>query len=523
MPDDLLAHEPEANAAPVNSPASNAPTLGRIAVRVTVWTSLGTYANQIIGFVATLVMTRLLDPSVFGTFALATFWFTLLSLRPKAGISYSAMRQLESNGTLLGTYWGLDALLAAGSLLLSVVTGLVLLWLNAALPSLNYSPLMIACIIVLMLADAIGVIVSPLSLILEKEMQISRLMLVSLAAAFIAYAVAVIMALSGAGIGALLAVNIITALVSLVGIFVVCRRRLPQAFRWRWHFDRHLARRLVRDGLPTGMSLMTLGAIVTQFDNFLIGTFVDATTLGYYDRAYRIAHWPNILLTTVITRVGFLTFAKVRDDKPRLTEAVRLSLWILLTLGIPIALVLFFGAADVITILYTSRYAESAYFLPFLTIYSLVWPFVSLSFWLSAALGHGRQTVFLMGTQAVTLIALGTPLTLRLGAFGTVLAVMITMLIAFGLAMRYAFKQVPLSLREVFGAHLAAAAGAILVLLLLRQMPGWDSAIPLVHLMVIGMAGCGTFMLILVMLRPAETRERIVYIAQRFRASSKTA
>ena len=41
MPDDLLAHKPEANAAPVKSPAPNAPTLGRIAVRVTVWTSLG--------------------------------------------------------------------------------------------------------------------------------------------------------------------------------------------------------------------------------------------------------------------------------------------------------------------------------------------------------------------------------------------------------------------------------------------------------------------------------------------------
>ncbi len=90
---------------------------------------------------------------------------------------------------------------------------------------------------------------------------------------------------------------------------------------------------------------------------------------------------------------GLIDHFKVRDYKPRLAEAVRLSLWIPLTRDIPIAWVLFFGAAGVITILYMSRYAENAYFLPFLTVFSPVWPFVSFSFWLSAAFSHGRQTV----------------------------------------------------------------------------------------------------------------------------------
>ena len=393
------------------TPTGSASALGRIAVRITVWTSIGTYLYQLIGFVATLVMTRLLTPEVFGIISLATFWFALLNLRPKSGINYAAIRQTESNGTLAGTYWGLDAALAGLSLIVSVVVGLVLLQLGDALPQLGYTPLVIGTMIVLMLADNLNVIVSPLSMILEKEMQVSRLTLVALIAAIIAYSIAILLALGGAGVGALLAVNIVTTLVSLIGVFIVCRRRLPQAFHWRWRFDRSTARRLMREGLPTGLSLTALGSIVTQYDNFLIGTFVSTTTLGYYDRAYRIASWPNILLTTVVSRIGFLTFTKVRDDQMRLTQAVRLSLWVLLTLGIPIALVLFFGAPEVVQILYTNKYAESAYFLRFLTIYSLAWPFVSLGFWLAVAMGHPRQTVIFSGTQAVALIALGTPFT----------------------------------------------------------------------------------------------------------------
>ncbi len=492
-------------------------------MRVTVWTSIGTYLNQFIAFVATLVMTRLLDPSVFGTFSLATFWYTLLNLRPKAGISYSAIRQPESNGALLGTYWGVDALMAVGSLILSIVTGLILLWLNVTLPSLNYTPLMVISVVVLMLVDGISVMVSPLSLILEKEMQLSRLTLVTLAATVIAYGAAIILALNGAGIGALLAANIITTLISIAGVWVVCRRRWPQAFRWHWHFDRQLARRLVREGLPTGLSLTALGSIVMQFDNFLIGTFVGVTTLGYYDRAYRIAHWPNILLTMIVSRVGFLTFTKVRDDLGRLTHAVRLSMWVLLTLGIPIAVVLFFGAGDIVKILYTDRYSESAYYLRFLTLYSLVWPFVSLGLWLAISLGDHRRTVTMTAVQAASLILLGIPLTLQFGANGTLLAVATTMVLAFSLSCQYIFQQVPLSPRNVFGAHAGALMAAILVLLGVQQLAAWNMLHPIVRVMLIGFLGDGTFMLVLFILRPAETRERIAYVTQRFRAQRKAA
>ena len=373
-------------------------------------------------------------------------------------------------------------------------------------------------IVVLMLADAASAFVSPLSMILEKEMQVSRLTLVALIAAIIAYAVAIVLAFNGAGIGALLAINLITVLVSSIGIVVVCQRRWPQAFHGRWHFDRQLARRLVREGLPTGLSLTAVNSIVTQYDNFLIGTFVGTTTLGYYDRAYRIAHWTNILLTIVISRVGFLTFTKVRDDAARLTHAIRLSFWVLLTLGIPITLMLFFGAADIVKILYTDRYSESAYFLRFLTIYSLFSPFITLAFWLAVSVGDHRRSVSLTTVQAATLIVLGTPFTIWWGANGTLAAVMITMTVAFIMGMRYIFGKVSLSMREVFGAHVIAMLVAVLALWLIQQWTSWAALSALGQLIVIGLLGPGLFAVILFALRPAETRERIGYIRRVFRA-----
>jgi O-antigen/teichoic acid export membrane protein len=336
-------------------------TIARIAVRSTVWVGLGTYLNQGIGFVSMLVMTRLLSPEVFGFFSMAIFWMTLLNLRTKSGLNYAAIRQPTSDGDLMGTYWVLDSLAAAGSLGLSVAAAF-------ALSRFGYRSEVTLGLVVLMAADGISVIVSPLSMILEKELQVSRLTLVSLLASIVAYGVAIYLAVTGAGIWSLIAVNAVSSLASLIGVYWLCRQRWPHAFKWRWRFNRTKSDQLLREGLPTGLSLTALSSIVTQFDNFLIGTFVGYATLGFYDRAYRIASWPNLLLTMIVSRIGFLTFAKVQNDPPRLTHAVRLSLWVLTTLGIPLALFLFFGASDIVQILYGGKWSQSAFFLRFLTI-----------------------------------------------------------------------------------------------------------------------------------------------------------
>ncbi len=486
-------------------PTNPTSTLARIAVRSTLWVSIGTYLNQTIGFVSVLIMTRLLTPEIFGYFSLGTFWNTLLNLRSKAALNYAAIRQPESDGQLMGTYLVLDAVAALGSLVLSIIVALILNQVGTA-------PEVVLVLIVLTVADGITVIVSPLSMVLEKELQVSRLTLMTLLAATAAYVIAIALALAGVGVWSLLAVNIVTNGLSLFGVYRVCRQRWPQAFQWHWQFDRALAKHLLRDGLPTGLSLTALGTIVTQFDNFLIGTFVGYATLGYYDRAYRIAHWPNLLLTIIVTRIGFLTFSKVQNDRPRLTHAVRLSFWILTTLGIPIGLLLLFGAPDIVQIIYGPKWSESAFFLRFLTVYSFLWPLANVGFWLSVAKGHRRTMVFITMAQAATLVILGTPLTLQWGSLGTIFAVIVTMILAFSLSSHYVFRQVDLSFLGTFGAPAVALGGATLVLALAMQFTGLNELRPLLRLITIGLLGPGVFWLILFLLHPAETIERVQYL-----------
>ena len=419
------------------------------------------------------------------------------------------------DGELLGTVYRVDLILAGASILLGGVGGIIL-------SHTGYAPQIAVVVVVLVIAGNLSAVVSPFGLALERELQLSRLTLVSVFSAVIAYGAAILLARAGAGIWSLLAMSLLSAVIAVAGVYLVCKRRLPYVFLIERRFSRSTAKRLLKQGLPAGLSSELISTVVNQFDNFLIGTFVGTATLGFYDRAYRTSQWPNILLTAALVRVGFLTFAKLQNDLPRLTHAVRLCIWVLTTVGIPLALAVFFGAADLVVVLYTSAWLPSAFFLRFLIVFSLISPYISLGSSLAYAQGNIRTTVVITVAQAVSLVALGVPLTLWLGAVGTVIAVGVTIAIGFGLSSAYIFHHLPLSALTEFGAPGIAVAVASCVTLLVFQLPGWEDLEPLPRLFATTIASAGSYSICLFALRPRTTIERVRYLVQTFRGERLT-
>jgi O-antigen/teichoic acid export membrane protein len=269
---------------------SNGSSIGRLAVRNTVWLTIFSYASQFVAFVATIILTRLLGPEVFGLFAIGMFWTGLLALRTKFGLAGACIRQPELNGELLGSYYGLDLAISGLSLVLGIVAACLL-------PQLGYAPQVSYVVVVMMIVEALPALVNPLSLALEKELQLSRLTMSALVATIISYGLGIILALAGAGLWSLLVMSLVNAILIMAGTYLVCRWRLPAVFHLRWRFTHAMAKRLVKQGLPGGLANLGIVNIVNQYDNFLIGTLVSTTTLGYYDRAYRLSQWPNVMIT----------------------------------------------------------------------------------------------------------------------------------------------------------------------------------------------------------------------------------
>jgi lipopolysaccharide exporter len=489
---------------PLTSQAPESRPLAQQVVRGGLWVAASSYFNIAFGFLAVLVLTRLLTPEEFGVFALASFFFALVNLHPKLGLGYAFTQRREMDGRLIGTYVTLEVAAGIGSILLGL----------AAAPVLHLLGYSADTIWVMLALAGVGLLESAMSaamVLLDKELRFGYTSLVSSVAFPLSYIPAFWLALHGGGYWSLVSQSGTYALLLLVGMWWMTRRHLAHVWQLRWQFDGRTGAALVHFGVMVGAAGLA-GVLVSQFDNFLVGTFVSLAVLGFYDRAYRVAQWPTLLITGVISRTTFYTYARLQDDVGRLQRTVTMSLWLITTLALPLAIGIFVAAPDLVALLYGERWLPSALFLRFLVAYSVIRPLLDDASALFVAVGKPTRSVAVSVVMAVTLMVVGTPFTLLWGAVGTSVAVGITFLVGLGITYRYVIQTIVLKFAKTLGLPLLATAVTLLLYWLLLRSFDVNSWPLIVRVAAKGIAAPVTYLAIMFALEGREMWERALYV-----------
>jgi len=475
---------------------------GRV-VRGTALILASSYANMALGMIYGIIMARLLDPAHFGVFVGATFFFSVFDLRGKLGLDYAFTHRQPTTDQLLATHWALQTGAA-------LVTFLVAAMAAAVVARLNYPAATAPIIIALagtMIVEAAG---TTARAALEKELVFARSTAVVTSALFLSYLAAIGLAARGYGYWALVGQVAVNAALSSLG-FWWAYRRLGQRPSIRFSFDRAIAGWMLRFG-----ATMALGAVATvvllQFDNFLVLTFVSTAAAGYYVQAYKVAQWPTGLVTHIVARASLPTYAKLQDDPRRLSKAFELSLWLILTAAMPIALAIFVSAPDFLTLLYGEKWLPSAVLLRYLIVYSVLRPLLDDTGALFAAIGQPRRITLVLITQAVTLAVVATPLTLALGAVGTALGVGVAFIVGIGLTYRFVSQTLTINLPRVFLPPAFATAGSLALYWGLTRLVDLNVLPLLLRVLVKGGAAAGIFFVLVLLLEQRTLLERISYI-----------
>ena len=478
-------------------------TLAQRAVRGTAFVLASSYTNMAIGMASGIIMARLLDPGHFGIFAGAMFFFTLLDLRGKLGLDYAFIHCQPTTDSLVGTHWALQVGASLITLIAVAMTATVVTRLDYAAAT---APIMIA-LAGAMIVEAAG---ATARAALEKELVFGRSTIVVTGALLLSYAAAIGLAAQGYAFWALVGQVTVNAVVSSAG-FWWAYRRLGRRPSLLFSFDRALAGWMLRFG-----ATVALGAVATvillQFDNFLVLTFVGSAAAGYYVQAYKVAQWPTGLVTHIVARASLPTYAKLQDDPRRLSKAFELSLWLILTAAVPIALAIFVSAPDFLTLLYGEKWLPSAVLLRYLIVYSVLRPLLDDTGALFAAIGQPRRITLVLISQAVTLVAVATPLTLTLGAAGTAVGVGVAFVVGIGLTYWFVSKTLIINLVRVFAPPTLATISTLALYWILTHLVDLN-VLPLL-LRVLGKGGfaAGVFFAIILLLEQRALFERIGYI-----------
>jgi lipopolysaccharide exporter len=239
---------------------------------------------------------------------------------------------------------------------------------------------------------------------------------------------------------------------------------------------------------------------------------VSVETLGYYDRAYRTAQWPILLMSAVVTRAALYTYVRVQDDAARLARSLDLTTWSINMVGLPMALAVFTSAPDLVRLLYGDRWAPAAVFLRLLLVFSVIRPLLDNANSLFIALKQVRASVLVQVTQTLVLTILGGLLTYRFGATGTAVGVVIAFSLGLLLAYWQLRKLVTVSLSDaIYVPGLCSALTIVIYWAINRIFPVAGLALPVS----VGLKIAGTILVFyatVLVVRPAWLTERSRYL-----------
>ena len=315
----------------------NPPTergLGRLASRgalVTVGAQLVKIVLQVAGVV---VLARLLTPNDYGLVAMVLAIVGIAEIFRDLGLSSAAIQARSlSRGQRDNLFWintGAGLLLA-----LLVMAGAPLIGLWYGRPELVDLARALAPVFLL------NGMATQYRASLTRSMRFTRIATVEIAAPAVALGVAITLGVVGAGPWALIAQQLATAVVLLLGA-AISARWLPRGPK------RHEPMgELLTFGWQLAGSLL-VGYVGNNVDALVIGTRFGPTQLGLYNRAFQLLMTPLGQLRQPTTQVALPILSRLREDREatdRYLERGQVALGLTLVVGLGLVL----GAAEPIT------------------------------------------------------------------------------------------------------------------------------------------------------------------------------
>jgi len=440
--------------------------LARRSTVAVAWNMASGMSGLVVLFARSIILARLLPVETFGVYAGASALVVLTSVFATFGMGGAFLHraaETEDENRAASIHFTLKLMFTAAWAVVLIAFAL-----------LRTTGDQQTALIVITLATAGLEITQTPRLILVRRVVHRRLALLQFADALLSTALAVGLALMGVTLWALLATDLSLMFVSIVGLFI-WRPVWRPWFSWN--------REVVRYYLSFGSRNFGAGALLLaldRVDDLWTLRYLGDTALGYYSRAYTFATYPRRILAGPVNQVAGGTYAELKGERKRLSQAFFRTNALLVRSGFFLAGLLALIAPELIAILLGDKWLPMLQAFRLMLVYTLLDPIKMTVADLFVAVGRPelvfRVRLLQLGVMVVGLFALGT----RFNIAGVALAVDTMVVVGITVLLWQARQYVDFSARRLFAVPMLAlvlglAAGAGVVALLTTPAP-WLSA-----------------------------------------------
>lgn len=474
------------------------------AVRGAPWSLLTYGSTRLILLVNTVILARLLQPSDFGVLALAILAVGVFGFLGELGLgsAFTVRQDLsrEEQGTVL------SLMLVAGG-----ATAAIVALASPAAAAVFDEPRLAPVLAVLSTSLFINGFTWFYEQVLLRELEFRRRFVAMLALAVGNVAIAIPLALLGAGVWSL----VVGHVGGMVIQGVVQLGIVPYRVRLRWSWP------VARMMIAAGRGFMVLGGLTfvrQNVDYFAVARILGSRPLGFYSMAYRLSDLPAAGVAGPISKVTFPAFARMRAQERDPAPSFRSTIRLVSLVTTPMGLVLSACAGVFTSAVFGDRWQPMAGALAVFGIWAAVRPLQLTYSWYLNALGRAGTSALMTAISLVILLP-GTLLAASSGIRAVAWVMLGESIFTFGLyALAVGRFGVPLrSQLQALRPALLAAPGAWLAGA--ATASATDGLVPVAGLAAAVAALGATYVVALALLAPTAIRD-VSAVARRILAGS---
>lgn len=402
--------------------------------RATLWVGASYIFSNVLYFLRTIILMRLLNPIDFGLMGIARVMINTLNIFTETGIEKAIVQSKEVSKSALNSAWIIAAIRGISLFaLLYIFSGLISGFYN----NKQLSPILkfISLSFIFSGFTSAGVF------LFLKELDFKNKVLFEQSSAISNTVVSVALAVIFKNVWALVIGQVIGVIVGFLFSYSL------HPFRPSFKFDFEEVKRLFKLGKYVfGASIATF--LFIQGPDALVGKILNLDSLGFYVVAFGIANTPATSVTHVVSQIAFPAYAKLQDDLPRLREGYIKVVRLIILLSAPIAGGIFMLIPEFVQIFLGTKWAPIILPVRILCVFGFFRSIYSTAGSVFYGTGRGDLDFKSASLNMTLLVLLLYPLTVKMGMVGTSIALSTVSTIAVSYIMAIIYRLIRLDMEK---------------------------------------------------------------------------
>ena len=344
-----------------------------------IWRFAERCGAQLVAFVVSIVLARILAPELYGTIALVTVFINILQVFVDSGLASALIQKKDADELDFSTVFFTNV---SFCVMLYILVFFMAPMIGRFYRNMSLVPVVRVLSITLLISGVKNVQQAYVS----KNLLFRKFFFSTLGGTVLAAIVGIAMAVKGYGIWALVTQQLLNATVDTIILWITVK--------WRPKFIFSFER--LKGLFSYGWKLLASGLLDTVYNNLrqlIIGKLYSASDLAFYNKGDQL---PNVIVTNInssIDSVLLPVMSKEQEDKNVVKNMTRRAIKTSTYIMAPLMMGLAFTSHNVIVLLLTEKWVACIPFLSIFCITYMFWPIHTAN--LNAIKAMGRSDIYL--------------------------------------------------------------------------------------------------------------------------------